>query len=113
MFYDLLAASRKTDDGDATSATPTTGGSGPSLAKMRALGPLGPEPRRQHRHPRDLPGYHPHHLLIHVACPVRVNGHHHDRVPAGQAGQQAYQELAAAPLAAVIMPADHRHDKAP
>ena len=28
-------------------------------------------------------------LLIHVACPVRVSGHHRDRAPAGQAGHQA------------------------
>ena len=41
--------------------------------------PLGPEPRRQHRHPRDLPGNHPHPPLIHLACLVRVNGR---RVPA-------------------------------
>jgi SAM-dependent methyltransferase len=44
-----------------------------------AAGPaLGPEPRRQHRRPRDLPGNHPHSPLTHLG-PVRIIGHHHDR----------------------------------
>ncbi len=48
--------------------------------------PLGPEPRRQHRHPRDLPGNRPHPPLMHVIGPQitdvpegKPNDHHINR----------------------------------
>ena len=51
---------RGTRRGRPRRARPRPGAAGPAL---------GPEPRRQHRHPRDLPGNHPHPPLIHLAGP--------------------------------------------